>query len=259
MTSPPAAGEGGEAAAGSGRAPGAAPSLLAKAALGLALLTALLLAAEIAAFLWLASSYSRSAPKIGDALSNFIDDQIDAGWQDPVLSAADPLLRERKILLFQDVNARTAKDVSARLMYLDSLDPKAPIDLYISTQGGWTDNAFTIIDTIRTLSAPVNAWAVGGCYSAGALILASATGRRYATEDAMLMIHASMDDSGEDDARMDRERYEAAWKSTTTIPAAWYPLTGDEEHYLSPKEALQYHLIDAIVPVWKRAAPARRD
>jgi len=238
-------------------APSAPVSLLAKAALLLALLVALLLAAEIGVLLWVASSYTRSAPKIGDALSNFIDAQIDAGYQDPVLSPSEPLLRERKILLFQDVNARTAKDVSARLMYLDSLDPKAPIDLYISTQGGWTDNAFTIIDTLRTIRAPVNAWAVGGCYSAGALILASATGRRYATEDAMLMIHASMDDSGEEDARMDRERYEAAWKSTTSIPAAWYPLTGDVEHYLAPKEALRYHLVDEIVPVWRRAGPPR--
>jgi len=186
----------------------------------------------------------------GDSL----DAEIDAGMEDPILAADDPLLRERKVLLYHDVNSRTAKDISARLMYLDALDPGKPIDLYISTQGGWSDNAFTIIDTMRTISAPVNTWAVGGCYSSGVLILAAATGTRHATEDAVLMIHANLEDSKDPDSseHLERERYERVYREWARLPADWYPMTGNRERYLSPKQALAFHLVDDIVPVWNR-------
>src|SRR5262249_50146447 len=154
--------------------------------------------------------FHREGASPEDTVDPSLDAQIDAGYEDPTFTPDDPLLRQRKVLLFHDLNSRTAKDVSSRLMYLNAVDSRAPIDLYISTQGGWSDNAFTIIDTMRTISAPVNTWAVGGCYSAGALILAAATGKRYATEDAVLMIHTNLDDSDEPDSlqRLSQERYE---------------------------------------------------
>ena len=190
-----------------------------------------------------------------DTLGDFLDALIDAGHEDPVFTADDPLLRNRRVLLFHDVNSKTAKDVSARLMYLSSVDSKLPIDLYISTQGGWSDSAFTIIDTMRTIPAPVNTWAVGGCYSSGALILAAATGRRFATEDAILMIHTNLEDSREPYSfePLGRERYERVYRETTRLPADWYPMTDDKERYLSPKEALAFRLIDEVVPVWRVA------
>lgn len=220
-----------------------------------------LLAVQTGALIWFAVTFFKSVPDLSDTLTDFLDAQIDSGQEDPAIHTDEPLLRDRKILLFHDVNSRTGKDISARLIYLDSLDPKKPIDLYISTQGGWPDNAFTIIDTMRTISAPVNTWAVGGCYSAGALILAAATGRRYATEDAVLMIHANLeDDSGEEWSlpRLARDRYERVYKETTTLPPNWYPMTGDKSYYLSPQEALKFHLVDEIVPVWKAPRERRR-
>ncbi len=222
-----------------------------KALLILALLVVVILATQTGALLWFATSFMRAVPDLGDTLDNYIESQIDAGFEDPPLRGDDPLLRSRKVLLFQDVNSRTAKEVSARLMYLDAIDPKKPIDLYISTQGGWTDNAFTIIDTIRTISAPVNTWALGGCYSAGALILVTATGRRYATEDAILMVHANLEKPAGDHSypSLSLQRYEDVWKQNASLPASWYPMTTDEEHYLSPEDALQFHVVDEIVPV----------
>lgn len=210
------------------------------------------------AFAWF-MVYGKTALDLSDTLEGLVDVQIDAGLDDTAIAADDPLLRSRKILLFHDVNSRTAKDVSARLLHLNALDPKAPIDLYISTQGGWTDNAFTIIDTMRTMSAPVNAWAVGGCYSAGALILAAATGRRYATENSVLMIHTNLDAAAESDSyeRLSLERYERVYRERTSLPADWYPMTDDKEHYLSPQQALEFGLVDEVVPTWTDAGGAR--
>ena len=202
----------------------------------------------------------KAMPDLGSTLSDFVDEQIDAGEELPRLDVDDPLLRARKVLLFHDVNSRTAKDVSARLIYLSQIDPTAPIDLYISTQGGWEDNAFAIIDTMRAIAAPVNTWAVGGCYSAGVLILTAGTGRRYATEDSVLMIHANLESpSGEAYSYppLAQQRYERVYKETAALPPAWYPMTTDQQYYLAPAEALKMKLIDAIVPVWKPAAKRR--
>jgi ATP-dependent Clp protease protease subunit len=216
------------------------------------MLLAGLMAAQTVALVWLLVSSARQPDALPGALADYLDARINAGIDDPALKPDDPLLRSRTILLFHDVNSYTAKDVSARLLYLNAVDPKAPITLYISTQGGWSDSAFTIIDTIRTITAPVNTWAVGGCYSSGALILAAATGQRYATDDAVLMIHTNMDDSSEAQSyeRLSRERYERVFRETTKLPADWYPMTNNQERYLDPKLALEYQLVDEVVPVW---------
>lgn len=180
-----------------------------------------------------------------------VDEYLAANPHAPALRADDPLLLDRTILVTANINEYTAKDVAARLLYLNAADPHRPIDLYLSTQGGWVDSAFTIIDAMDLIEAPVNTWAIGGCYSAGALILAAGTGERYATPNAVLMIHASLDEDPKRPYSYERlalERYERVWRERTDLPDDWFPMVGGEEYYLSPQEALQFKLIDQIVP-----------
>jgi ATP-dependent Clp protease protease subunit len=200
----------------------------------------------------------RSLRALDDALSNpgalaesVIDELLASVPADPNLRADDPLITSRQILVTENINERTAKDVVARLLYMNASDPKRPIDLYLSTQGGWVDSAFTIIDTMQLIDAPVNTWAVGGCYSSGALILAAGTGRRYATPNSILMIHASLDAESKTSFSYERlalQRYERIWRRRAALPDAWFPMTGGQEYYLSPQEALGFKLIDEIRP-----------
>lgn len=180
-----------------------------------------------------------------------VDEFLAANPSEPRLRADDPLLRNRTILVTSNINEITAKDVVARLMFLDDVDPRAPIDLYLSTQGGWVDSAFTIIDAMSLIKAPVNTWAIGGCYSAGALILAAGTGRRYASPNAMLMIHASLDEDRGCEHQYTYEhlaldRYERVWRERAALPDAWFPMVGGEEYYLSAEEALRFKIVDEI-------------
>lgn len=211
------------------------------------------------ALAWEVSELRELSAGLTDLHSTFVDQSIDAGYEHPEIDPDDPLLATRKILLGNDVNAWTSNDVVVRLLYLDALDPSRPIDLYISTQGGWADNAFTIIDTMRLIEAPVNTWAIGGCYSSGALILAAGTGRRFATDDAILMVHANLDDSTEEYSfeRIDRARYENVWRQVTELPESWFPMTEDRSYYLTAQEALRFGVVDEVVPTWPEdvAAP----
>jgi len=178
-----------------------------------------------------------------------VDEYLSANPHVPELRADDPLLKSRKILITSNINEFTANEVAARLLYLGAADPHRPIDLYLSTEGGGGDSAFTIIDAMELIDAPVNTWAIGGCYSAGALILAAGTGRRYATADAVLMVHASLDEDTKRPYSYERlalQRYERVWREHAALPDDWFPLVGDEEYYLSAQEALQFRLIDEI-------------
>lgn len=181
-----------------------------------------------------------------------IDEVLSAVPSEPNLRADDPLITSRQILVTENINERTAKDVVTRLLYMNRLDPLRPIDLYLSTQGGWVDSAFTIIDAMQMIDAPVNTWAIGGCYSSGTLILAAGTGRRFSTPNAVLMIHASLDQGSKESYSYERlalQRYERIWRNRANLPDSWFPMTGGEEYYLSPREALEFRLIDEIRPL----------
>ena len=116
---------------------------------------------------------------------------------------------------------------------------------------------------MEMIQAPVNTWAIGGCYSAGALILAAGTAKRYATPNAVLMIHASLDEDAKRPYSYERlalERYERVWRERADLPDDWFPMVGGEEYYLSPQQALEFKLIDEIAPargVKKEQEPQR--
>ncbi len=165
-------------------------------------------------------------------------------YSDPVLNG------QRAVFLNGTVNNLTAHNVISQLLYLNARNPRLPINLYITSYGGDSDSAFALLDTMRMIAAPVNVWSLGGCESSGAMILVGATGKRYATPSSVIMIHANSeqskagDDKGYDD--YDLDRVHLLWHSRSHIPAKWFPLTGNKEYYMTPKEALGYGVIDAV-------------
>ena len=162
--------------------------------------------------------------------------------------ANDPLLAERKILIAAEINERTSREVIYKLLYLDGVEKK-PIDVFLLTTGGWIDATFAIIDIIYSISSPVNTFALGGCSSAGAMILACATGTRYAYPNSLIMIHSNLEESQEpySSEMLDTIRVERFWKASAKLPDHWFPLTGDKEYYLSAQEAREFDIIDEIL------------
>ena len=172
------------------------------------------------------------------------------GTYDGPLDYSDPLLAERKIVLSSNLNPGATRAVVSKLLYLNAKSPKQPINLYLRTNGGKYNDAFAIIDTMRLIDAPVNVWAVGGCWSAGTVILTSATGLRIASRNAQIMVHANLDvptgaEKNNEEA-MNRERINALYQKRAHLPDNWFPLTGGKKYYISAKAAHVYGLIDEI-------------
>ena len=92
----------------------------------------------------------------------------------------DPLLSKRSILISGGINKSMARTVCRQLIYLDEQTQDEPITLLINSDGGDCtayQNIHTIIQSIRS---PVDTVNVGVCASMGALLIQSATGKRYA-------------------------------------------------------------------------------
>ena len=100
------------------------------------------------------------------------------------------LLKDRIILLFNEVNDDLACSVISQLLYLEAVDPDKDITIYINSPGGSVSAGFGIYDTIKHLKCDVNTVCVGLAASMGAFLLAAGTkGKRSALENSQIMIH----------------------------------------------------------------------
>ncbi|HWA33601.1 MAG TPA: ATP-dependent Clp protease proteolytic subunit [Cyclobacteriaceae bacterium] len=100
------------------------------------------------------------------------------------------LLKERIVILGSAINDQVANVIVAQLLYLNSLDQKQPISLYINSPGGSVYAGLAIYDTMQMIKAPVSTLAVGVSASMGTALLASgASGKRYALPHATIHMH----------------------------------------------------------------------
>ena len=100
------------------------------------------------------------------------------------------LLRDRIIILGEEINSTTADIVVAQLLFLESEDPTKDISLYINSPGGSVTAGLAIYDTMQYIRSDVQTICLGQAASMGALLLtAGAPGKRFILPSARVMIH----------------------------------------------------------------------
>jgi ATP-dependent Clp protease, protease subunit len=100
------------------------------------------------------------------------------------------LLKERIIILSDEVNSVTASLITAQLLFLEAEDPDKDIQFYINSPGGEVHSGLMIYDTMQYIKADVQTICMGIAASMGAFLLASgAPGKRFALPNAEVMIH----------------------------------------------------------------------
>jgi len=100
------------------------------------------------------------------------------------------LLKERIVILGTAIDDAVANVIVAQLLYLNSIDQKTPINLYIQSPGGVVYAGLAIYDTMQMISAPVHTLCVGFSGSmATALLCSGATGKRSALPHATIHMH----------------------------------------------------------------------
>lgn len=100
------------------------------------------------------------------------------------------LLKDRIILLCDEVNDITAQLVIGQLLYLEAEDPDKDIYMYINSPGGSVSAGLAIYDTMNFIKCDVSTVCMGMAASMGAFLLSAGTkGKRICLPNAEVMIH----------------------------------------------------------------------
>lgn len=100
------------------------------------------------------------------------------------------LLKDRIVMLTDEVNDATASLVVSQLLFLESEDPEKDIYLYINSPGGSVTAGMAIYDTMQYIKCDVSTICMGMAASMGAFLLAGgAKGKRMILPNAEVMIH----------------------------------------------------------------------
>jgi ATP-dependent Clp protease protease subunit len=167
------------------------------------------------------------------------------------------LLQDRIIFLGVPINDDVANAVIAQLLFLQMVDPKKDINLYINSPGGSVTAGLAIYDTLQFLTCDVNTYCIGIAASMGAILLAAGTkGKRYALPNADIMIHQVS--GGAQGTASDVERtVEYMFKLKKRLISILAKHTGksdeqvhhdsDRDYYMTADEAMAYGLVDHVV------------
>jgi ATP-dependent Clp protease protease subunit len=168
-------------------------------------------------------------------------------------------LEQRKIFLWGAVTDESAKDITEKLLYLETNAPGQEIVFYINTPGGSITAGMAIYDTIKLLSSPVTVVVTGMAASMGSILLsAPKKGRRLLFPHARVLIHQPLI-SGRfigpaTDINIQAQEMEKIRGELNQIlaDASGQPIEkiardSDRDFYLNSKEAIEYGLADKIV------------
>ncbi|EJO5348421.1 ATP-dependent Clp endopeptidase proteolytic subunit ClpP [Clostridium botulinum] len=167
------------------------------------------------------------------------------------------LLKDRIIMLSEEVNDTTASLIVAQLLFLEAEDPDKDIYLYINSPGGSITSGMAIYDTMQYIKPDVSTICVGMAASMGAFLLAAgAKGKRYALPNSEVMIHQPLGGfrGQATDIGIHAERILKMKKKLNTILSdrtgkqlEKVELDTERDHFLSAEEAREYGLIDEVI------------
>ena len=167
------------------------------------------------------------------------------------------LLKDRIILLGTPIDDNVANMIIAQLLFLQSEDPKKDIDMYICSPGGSVTAGLAIYDVMQILSCDVKTYCVGQAASMGAVLLcAGAKGKRYALPNSRIMIHQPWGGAEGTAADINIQAKEilrlkgilnGILASHSGQSVKRIEKDTERDFFMSPEEALEYHLIDKVV------------
>ena len=166
------------------------------------------------------------------------------------------LLKDRVVFLGSAIDDQVANAVVAQLLFLETDNPDADINLYINSPGGSVTAGMAIFDTMNYIKCPVRTVCVGMAASMGAfLIMAGEKGKRLALPNSEVMIHQP---SGGASGQSTDVTIHAEWllRTKNKMNGLMAQMTGqplekiahdvERDYFMSAQEALAYGIIDEI-------------
>src|SRR6195952_3065052 len=174
-----------------------------------------------------------------------------SGWQ-----FDKKFIEQRKIFLWGVVDDKSCKDLTARLLYLDAIDPGKEITFYISSPGGMVTSGMVVYDTMQMISSPVSTVCMGMAASMGSILLSGgAKGRRFIFPHGEVMIHQPS--GGGRGTSADLEIMAVQMQKAKMLGAQILAdncgqtlekilKDFDRDHWMDAKESISYGIVDAV-------------
>lgn len=167
------------------------------------------------------------------------------------------LMMDRIIFLGVPIYDSVANIIQAQLLFLESVDPKKDIQIYLNSPGGSVHAGLGIYDTMQYIAPDIATICTGMAASMGAVLLcAGAKGKRTALKHARVMIHQPMggaegqatdiEITAREIQKMKKELYEIiAHHSGKDYDSIWKD--ADRDYWMTSQEAHDYGMIDEIL------------
>ena len=167
------------------------------------------------------------------------------------------LLNERIVFIGGAIDDNVANVVVAQILFLESVDSKKDINLYINSPGGSVTSGLAIYDAMQYVKPDVSTLWFGLAASMGAVLLASgANKKRNSLPNSTIMLHSvgtRLDGQFHD---LEKEMEETKRKQEILSKILSKHLKKEEAQisidlqrnfYQTAKEALEYGIIDNII------------
>ncbi len=167
------------------------------------------------------------------------------------------LLKDRIIVLSDEVNDVTASLIIAQMLFLEAEDPDKDIQFYINSPGGSVTSGFAIFDTMQYVKPDVSTICIGLAASMGAFLLAAgAKGKRFALPNSEIMIHQPLGGTRGQATEIKihaehilktRDRLNKILSDRTGQPLEKIEADTERDFFMSADEAKAYGLVDEVM------------
>ncbi|MBL7946312.1 MAG: ATP-dependent Clp endopeptidase proteolytic subunit ClpP [Flavobacteriales bacterium] len=167
------------------------------------------------------------------------------------------LMMDRIIFLGTGINDQVANIIQAQLLFLESVDAKKDIQIYMNSPGGSVYAGLGIYDTMQYINPDVAMICTGMAASMGAVLLCAGTkGKRSALKHSRVMIHqpmggtegqaSDMEITVREIQKLKKELYEII-SNHSGQPFERVEKDGDRDYWMIADEAKAYGMIDEVL------------
>jgi len=167
------------------------------------------------------------------------------------------LMMDRIIFLGTGINDYVANIIQAQLLFLESVDAKKDIQIYVNSPGGGVYAGLGIYDTMQYISPDVATICTGMAASMGAVLLcAGAEGKRTALPHSRVMIHqplggasgqaSDIEITAREIQKLKKELYDIISKHSGQ-DFDKVSNDSDRDYWMIAQEAKEYGMIDEVL------------
>ncbi len=174
-----------------------------------------------------------------------------------IMDVFSRLMKDRIIFLGMGIDDQIANIVTAQLLFLESIDAKSDIIMYVNSPGGSVYAGLGIYDTMQYVNPDVATVCTGLAASMGAVLLAGgADGKRSALPHSRIMIHQPLGG-----AQGQASDIEITAKQIMLLKGELYDILAkhsgksvekieedsDRDYWMKAAQAKEYGLIDEVL------------